>query len=256
MLRARRLASVVSVAVVGVLALGACGRAAPDVAAYVDDTRYRTDRVDTIYSDAQARYGAAVQAQAAAQGVPTPSPDQLKSTLTRQEIVDLLVSLDLGKRVAAEKRIQVPDKVNADQVAQVLRMPADAEYAKLWSEWADVYQTLGAQLPPVQVSDASVDAVYRALVRGGKVGSNADEAQIRGALSKEEFVQLDTTVSAAMTEMARRVGVTINPRYRPLGLPALFPTQNGFGFYSLPYIDQNGPVTDLAPTAAPETPAA
>jgi hypothetical protein len=252
MLRARRLASVVSVAVVGVLALGACGRSSPDVAAYVGDTRYRTDRVETIYDDAQAKYAAAVEAQAnSTPGAPTPSPEQLKSKLTRQDVVNLLVSLDLGKRVAAEKQIEVPDNVKADQLVQGLQMPADAEYTQLWGEWIDIFGALTQKLPPAELSDDAVMAVYQSLVKVGKIDPGLSIGQVRQLFGKGEFVQRAAALSAALSDVAKRSSTSVNPAYRPLAVPAVVSVgDQGIAIYALPYVGQE--IIDLAPTANPE----
>ncbi|MFD6652354.1 SurA N-terminal domain-containing protein [Micromonospora chalcea] len=123
-MRARRSLVAVSVAALAALSLAACGRSAPDVAAYVGDTRYSVERVDAIYDDAQRQYADAVRNQAPQ----TPSPEELRSPVTRQDVLNLLVALDLGKRVAAEKGLQVTDEVSPEQLQQPLRMPATTEY--------------------------------------------------------------------------------------------------------------------------------
>ncbi|MEV6817006.1 hypothetical protein AB0M52_33635, partial [Micromonospora sp. NPDC051296] len=105
-MRARRLVAAASVAALGVLSLAACGKSSPDVAAYVGDTTYSVSRVDAIYEDAQAKFGEAVRSEAAQAGV-APSPEHLQAAVTRQDVVNLLVSLELGKRVVAEKNLQV-----------------------------------------------------------------------------------------------------------------------------------------------------
>jgi hypothetical protein len=249
-MRARRVASAVSLAVAGALVLGACGRAQPSVAAYVGDARYSTSRVDQIYTDARTRYHDAVQAQAAQAGT-TASAEELKSRVTRQDVVNLLVSIDLGKRIAAEKQLTIPDEVQPDQLAQQIQMPPDAEYAKLWGEWIDIYETLSAKLPPAELSDKAVMAVYQALVKVGAIKPGLSVADVRQAFGQGEFVQTTTALSVALSDEAKRVHVSVNPRYRPLAVPAAVSTQNGAILYALPYVDQDGPVTDLAPTAGP-----
>ncbi len=140
-MRVRRLVAVATVTALAVLSLGACGKSAPDAAAYVGDAKYSVARVDAIFDDAQAKFGEAVRAQAGQAGV-TPSPDQLKATVTRQEVLNLLVSLDLGKRVVAEKQLQVPHDTSPEQLEQALHVPSAAEYVKLWAEWLDIYSVL------------------------------------------------------------------------------------------------------------------
>ncbi|MFC4020566.1 hypothetical protein ACFOW4_21855 [Micromonospora sp. GCM10011542] len=257
-MRARRLIAAASVAALGVLSLAACGRSAPDVAAYVGDATYSVDRVDAIYDDVQTKYGEAVRQEAGQAGA-TPAPEQLRSAVTRQDVVNLLVSLELGKRVAAAKNLQVPDQVTPEQLQQNLRVPATTEYAKLWGEWIDLLQVLNEQLPPAELSDDSVMAVYQALARTGAIQGGLPVDQVRQAFGDGGFVRSATALSAALQEEATRVDVSVNPRYRAVGVPSVVSTGQSLVFYSLPYINSDGPVTDIstpepvASSGAPET---
>ncbi|PZF86849.1 hypothetical protein [Micromonospora deserti] len=256
-MRARRLIAAASVAALGVLSLGACGRSAPDVAAYVGDTTYPVSRVDAIYSDAQAKFGEAVREEAGRVGA-TPSPEQLRTSVTRQDVVNLLVSIDLGKRVVAAKNLQVPDQVSPEQLEQQLRVPATAEYVKLWGEWADISAVLGQQLPPGELSDDAVMAVYRALEKTGGIQPGLTVEQVRQLFGDGGFVRSGAALSAALQEEAERVGASINPRFQPLGVPSVVSNGQTLLFYSLPFIDADGPVTDIStpdplPSTGPET---
>ncbi|MET8039991.1 hypothetical protein ABZU25_03880 [Micromonospora sp. NPDC005215] len=252
-MRARRVIAAASVAALGVLSLAACGRSAPDVAAYVGDTAYSVDRVDAIYADVQAKYGDVVRQEAVRAGA-TPSPEQLRSAVTRQDVVDLLVSLDLGKRVVAAKNVQVPDEITPQQLEQNLRVPATTEYAKLWGEWVDLLQVLNQQLPPADLSDDSLMAVYGALAKAGAINAGMSVADVRQAFGDGGFVRAATALGAALGEEAGRVDVSINPRFRAVGVPSLVSTGESVVFYSLPYINEDGPVTDIStPESVPST---
>lgn len=256
-MRARRLIAAASVAALGVLSLGACGKSAPDVAAYVGDTRYSIDRVDEIYDNAQSMYAAAVSAEAVQTGA-KPSPEQLRSSVTKQDVLNLLVSIDLGKRVVATQGLQVPDEVKPEQLEQQLRIPAAAEYAKLWGEWVDISAVLGEKLPPVEVSDKSVMAVYGAIEKAGAIQSGLSVAEVRkmfGETGEGEggFVRGATALSSALQAEAEKAGTSINPQYRPIGVPSVVSTGQSLVFYSLPYIDHDGPVTDISTPEAPAT---
>ncbi|MET8088926.1 hypothetical protein [Micromonospora sp. NPDC005220] len=244
-MRARRVIAAASVAALGVLSLAACGKSAPNVAAYVGDTTYSVDRVDAIYDDAQAKYGEAVRREAGQAGA-TPSPEQLRAAVTRQDVVNLLVSLDLGKRVAAAKNIQVPDEVTPQQLEQNLRVPATTEYAKLWGEWIDLLQVLNQQLPPAELSDDSLMAVYDALTKTGAIKGGMSVADVRQAFGDGGFVRSATALSTALEDEASRLDVSINPRYRAVGVPSVVSTGQSLVFYSLPYINEAGPVTDIS----------
>ncbi|MEU1889184.1 hypothetical protein [Micromonospora sp. WMMD987] len=244
-MRARRLIAAASVAALGVLSLSACGKASPDVAAYIGDSRYSVARVDAIYADAQAKYADAVR-QGAAQAGQTPGPEQLRARVTRQDVVNLLVSIDLGKRVAAGKNLQVPDQITPDQLAGQLQIPPQAEYVQLWGEWADLFAVLSQQLPPADLSDESVMAVYHAIEKTGGIDKGLPVAQVRQLFGDGGFVRSASALSAALGEQADTVDVEVNPRYRPLGVPAWVNKGQELVFYALPYIDASGPVTDVS----------
>ncbi len=70
------------------------------------------------------------------------------------------------------------------------------------------------------------------------------------AFGAGEFVQQATAVSVALHDAAEHAGASINPRYRPVGVPSAVNTSQGPVFYWLPYIDENGPVTDLTTVGA------
>ncbi len=117
-------------------------------------------------------------------------------------MVDLLVSLDLGKRVAAAKNLQVPDEIRPQQLEQSLEVPASTEYAKLWGEWIDLLQVLGQQLPPAELSDESLLAVYDALTKTGAIDGGMSVADVRQAFGDGGFVRSATALSAALEEEA------------------------------------------------------
>jgi hypothetical protein len=233
-----------------VLSLAACGRSAPGVAAYVGDKTYSVDRVDEVYEDAQAQYAEVVRSQREQMGA-TPAPEELRSSVTRQDVLNLLVAVELGKRLVAEKGIQVVDEVSPEQLQQHLRMPATAEYAKIWGEWVDISAALQAQLPPADLSDDAVMAVYHAIEKTGVLQPGMSVAQVREAFGEGAFVRSATALSSALREEADKVGASINPKYGPIGVPTFVNTGQSLVFYSLPYINHDGPVTDIS-TPEPE----
>ena len=249
MQRARRLVAVAAVAVLGLPGLAACARSNPATAAYVGGAQYSVDRVDDIYPDARKKFGAAVRQEAEAAGQ-TPAPEDLTPSITRQDVVDLLVGIDLGKRVLAEKNIEAPDQAASADVAQLVRLPEDTQYAQLWAEWIDIFQGLERGLKPAELSDAAVMAVYDALVRAGAIQPHLSVAQVREQFGSAEFVGGVSAVSDALRQEADKIGVDVNPRFRPLSVPALVTASGKPVLYSLPYVDSNGPVTDLGSNAA------
>ncbi|GAB2925176.1 hypothetical protein GCM10027280_10580 [Micromonospora polyrhachis] len=247
MQRARRLVAVVTVAALGVIGLGACARSAPTVAAYVGDTTYSMDRVDAIYTDADQRFQETEREQFAQRGE-TP-PARVESPISRQNVVDLLVSLELGKQVVAEKNIRVTDEVDAVNAAGVLRLSPTTEYVQLWAEWVDIYIGLREQLPSVELTDDRVTLAYQALVDDGVLKPNVPIAQVRNALGNQ--ISGASAVSAALAQRAEQVGTTVNPRFRPVGAPVYIDLPNvGSRTYALPYVDSAAPVSDVTGPAA------
>lgn len=242
-MRARRLVAVATVATLGVLSLGACTRSAPDVAVYVDDSRYTVKRVDAIHDELQKAYADTVR-QAAAKAGATPTPEQLESNLTRQDVVNLLVSMELGQRVAKERGIQVEDQFKVEELGEGLRIP-NTEYAKLAADWYDLYMALVQQLPPAELSDQSLMAVYDALVDAEALRPGASVSEVRQMFGDGEFVQSASAVSAALAAEAEKADASINPHFRPVAVPALAPNQGMWFPYALPYVDKDGPVIDI-----------
>ncbi|MGW0433030.1 hypothetical protein ACWDV4_10875 [Micromonospora sp. NPDC003197] len=244
MQRARRLVAVVTVAALGVIGLGACARSAPTVAAYVGDTKYSMDRVDAIYTDADQQFQTAVREQFAQRGE-TP-PARIEPPISRQNVVDLLVSLELGKQVVAEKHIRVTDDTNTETAARVLRLPAGSEYVRLWAEWIDIFIGLQEQLPAAQLTDDAIMDVYRALVKAEAIDPGLSVAQVRQAFGDAEFVAGAIATRDALAQRANTTDTTMNPRFSPVNVPAFLTLRNGTVSYALPYVDSAAPVTDLA----------
>lgn len=243
-MRARRLIAAASVAALAVLSLGACGRSAPDVAAYVGDTTYSVDRVDAIHDEAQATYEESVREQAKQRGV-EPSPEQLKLNVNRQDILNLLVGIDLGKRIAEAKQVKVQDQLSAERIGQELGVP-NTEYAKLAAEWYDLYLGLESGLPPAQLTDDSRGKLYKALVDAGVAPAGWSAEEQTRQFEQAPFTRQVSAVSAALQDEVRKLDVTVNPRFPALEIPALLQTQQGLRQYDLPYVDGNGQVTDIS----------
>ncbi|SBT54622.1 SurA N-terminal domain-containing protein [Micromonospora narathiwatensis] len=251
-MRARRLTAAASVAALAVLSLAACGRSAPGVAAYVGDRTFSVDRVNEIYDDAQTQYADAVRSQQEQMGA-TPAPEELRSSVTRQDVVNLLVSVELGKRLADEKGIEIPDMLTPEQLQQQLQLPASTEYVQLWGEWVDISDALQKQLPPAELSDDAVMAVYQAIAQTGAIRAGLSVAEVRQAFGEGGFVRSATALSSALREEAEKSGASINPKYGPIGVPSVVSTGQSLVFYSLPFINHDGPVTDISTPEAPET---
>ncbi|MFD6735313.1 hypothetical protein ACFWDZ_29830, partial [Micromonospora aurantiaca] len=125
------------------------------------------------------------------------------------------------------------------------------EYTKLWGEWVDLSGTLQQSLPPADLSDESLMAVYHALEKTGAIQPGLSIDQVRQAFGEAGFVRTATALSSALQEQAEKSDVRVNPRFGVTGVPSLVNTGQSFVFYSLPYVDQDGPVTDISTPEAP-----
>ncbi|MGI5525513.1 hypothetical protein ACQEUX_31855 [Micromonospora sp. CA-259024] len=250
-MRARRVIAAASVAALGVLSLAACGRSAPGVAAYVGDTTYSVGRVDAIHAEAQAKYEETVRTAFKQQNGPSasPSPELLRIEATPQDMLNLLVGIDLAKRIIAEKQLPVQDQINAEQLGQSFKVPG-SEYAKLAADWYDLFIALQTGLPAAELTDEERSKVYDALVEGGVAPAGWSVEEQRAGFAEPDIARQVAAVvalSAAFQEEVKREDVSLNPRYSGLEIPALFEVPGrGLGAYDLPYLDQVSTVTDIS----------
>ncbi|MEV0714342.1 hypothetical protein [Asanoa sp. NPDC050611] len=246
MLRARRIASIVVVAALGLGGLAAC-RSEPSVAAYVGDRRVTEDQVTQVFDGA----GAGASASPAAEEQQQPGTEPTRSpgpAVSRQQVVDLEVSLDLGRKVAAEQGVQPMAAVTAEQVATELGVPATSEYAKDYTEWVNLSQAifakLGTNVPAV--TDEQLRGVYDALVKVDAIEAGFDLAQIKQAFGNGEFVAAAYQLTGMLEKAATTSDTTVNPRYLPLSAPMVVSSQQGAVFYDLPYLEGSDTVSDRA----------
>ena len=190
----------------------------------------------------------AVPAAGQDQQQPSPGPSvgaDEPPPVSRQEAVDLAVSLDLGKQIVAEKNIQVQDQVTAEQVAAELGVEPDSEYARMFAEWISVAQAILATEGATAPTDEQIMTVYAAAGRPPARSSptcrspTSSRPSATGSSSSSASALADQLAAKADANNA-----SINPRYLPLAAP-LFVTANGRPvFYQLPYVEGSGAVID------------
>lgn len=235
-MRARRLASIVVVACLGLGVLAGC-RAESGKAAIIGGTSYTEDQVTEIYDN--------VAAATPAEPTPSASPAAAPA-VSRQKIVDLLVSLELGRRIIEEKKFPAPEQAtNPAEIAQALGAPAESEYVKLWAAWLDVQNTIVEHTPRAGLTDEGIMQVYRALVRANAIQAGMNVTQVREAFGAAIFAEAATIVSTSLGAEAEKADAEINPKYQPIGAPLAVNTQQGPVFYTLPYISSDM-VTDVS----------
>lgn len=237
---ARRLASVAVVATLGLAGLTAC-RQEPGVAAYVGDQQISEDAVTGWVDGADPEPAAAPSAEPG----PSVAPDAAPA-VSRQQAVDLAVSLDLGRQIVEEENLQVQTQITAEQVAGELGVEPTSEYATMYAEWINVAQAIFGASTPGAPTDEQIMKVYEQLVVAGAIEPNLPLADVKAAFGSGEFVSSAAGLADQLAEQASADGVSVNPRYLPLAAP-LFVTANGRPvFYQMPYVEDSGAVTDRA----------
>jgi hypothetical protein len=219
MQRARRLASAAVVAAVAVTGLSAC-RSAPDVAAYIDAGNITTAEVQRVYDDAKTKADAAAKGQAQ---TPAPSdsaaPDALP--LTQSAVLNTLVSHDVLMRMAQKHNVQIPSPLPLDSYAQILKLPATADYVRLFVEVEGLQFALnqGGQGGPL--TDADIKDIFERAKKQQLVDPATTPAQFGAGLSADGKKVLGTAV--ALRNEARdditQQHVRVNPRFGTVDIP-------------------------------------
>jgi hypothetical protein len=235
MQRARRLAATAVVAVVAVSGLSAC-RTQPGVAAYVGSTTISEARVQRIYDEAGAKFDKLIdnlRAQRAANPDPSqqPIPDVVELRLKQADVVQALVGVQVLRGIAQQRHVSATP-APAQSVAESYGLPADTEYIALLAEYQGYLQALQSGTKPAELTDDQRHDVWQRL----RSARNPGDA----AMSYEEFSQQVLTpenvdvlrksygLRADLQDAAKKVHITVNPRYGPQELPLLpVPTQQG-----------------------------
>lgn len=221
MQRARRLASAVVVASLGVAGLSGC-QTAPSVAAYLGPLGTVTEsRVQAVWDDA---HDALAQQ---AKGKPVTVP------VTRTQIVQTLVLDKVFDQVAAAHGLTAnTDQI--DQIASGLKVPASTQFVQLFAHWNSLYAQLqaAAQNAP-EPSDADLKAVFDALHSNGVISADETFEQFKASLSSgdnsnDQLLRSATATRDEITQVVRPLHIKVNPRYQPLSLSLLtINTQSG-----------------------------
>jgi len=226
MQRARRLASVVVVASLGVAGLSAC-RSEPSVAAYVGDSeRITVDRVDAVYDEVHDKLRAAPPAQAGADGQPAPSAaGPVNVPITRTDVLSLLIGSDLIEQVATAQGVTAPADLQEAAIAGALGLPADSEYAQLYAKWRGLIAALTNKVSaPATPTDAELKELHDSLVAIKGVDPAMPFAEFKSQLAQSQnmpIVQRAVAVHDQIIKATADSKVRVNPRYQPTHLPVL-----------------------------------
>lgn len=212
MQRARRLASVVVVASLGVAGLSAC-QSEPSVAAYVGGSeRITQDRVDAVYNDVRDKLQAA--------GAKTVTPP-----ITRTDVVSVLVGSEMIDKIAAQQGVTAPADLQEPALAAALKLPADSEYLRLYAKWEGTVSALRSKVTaPGNPTDADLHELFDSLVAIHGVDPSTPFAQFKQQLAQSQnmaVVQQTVAVRNEIVKASSQFGIRVNPRYQPAHLPVL-----------------------------------
>ena len=210
MQRARRVAVVAVLAVLGALALAGC-RSQPGVAYYIGDAKVSESRIDQLARDAKAKVDDYNRKLVDEQGpqaqlLPVPGGDDIVAALVTREVV---------RRVADELDAR-PESSGSPQGPQSEYNRADAETVAYLNAIAVSMQD---SRPPAP-SDDDLRATFDRAVALRIVGPG-DFAQFKQEILQSPNVPLVFAVRAKVMAAAARYRVTVNPRYQPAEFPLL-----------------------------------
>ncbi|MEO3923537.1 hypothetical protein ABGB07_06715 [Micromonosporaceae bacterium B7E4] len=214
MQRARRLASIAVIAVLGTTVLSAC-RSDSSVAVYLGDKKITEDEVTSVLDDVRSKVPPGGHAPGA-----TPAPDapEVKAP-TRAQVVGTLVMRELCLKLAADKGFKPSEQAPIEEVARATGLPADSRYVRLFSELDACRAGIPVSQPVAPTQEELMDVVARGRAAGvippdakdGEAGQQLDGDVLRRALAMRN----------TLTEALESSDVTVNPRYRPLEYPVL-----------------------------------
>ena len=239
--RGRRLASILVVASLGLGSLVGC-QSETGKAAFVGDTTITEDRVSEVYDDAVAK-APKPEPTPEASGSPAPAAEQ---SVTRQEVVDLLVSLELARRLIKEKNLPpAPEPIDPAAVADARKLPADSEYVKLAAEWYELQSVILQNSPRSQLTDEGITEVYDALVKIDVIQQGAPVDEVRKSIAQIPSAVDGIVVATALGAALETTDTKVNPKYSPVSAPVFLNTGQGLIFFDLPYLSSDM-VTDVS----------
>jgi hypothetical protein len=193
----QRVVFLVVVALLGGAALAGCGRAEPDVAAYVGKQRFSIQQVETLAKEAGERLGDYAAAQ--------------------RSVVGWLVIRSVGQRMAQDEGWELELPAELDEFARQRGLQAGSPVAKLFLETISVLQTIEQTVAPVDPTEADQREVYQNLTINGQPVTDPFE-------NVQQFLTAETIgrslgVRKVLSEQLDRSDVVVNPRYTPMRFP-------------------------------------
>jgi hypothetical protein len=250
MQRARRVALVAVLALVGGLALAGC-RSQPGEAIYVGAAKYSQQYVDDLSEQLLKVPGFTL-----ADG--------------RQTIAQWIVMRDLGKRMVADNGWPAPsvdEEAATGQFQNALQAnePATAQKTiasirpliQLYAQYQGYNATAQQHAGPAQPTDADYADLYQRAKAAGLVDPGTDEAAYRQSLGaqNDQLFRANIGLRNMYLKTIKKANVSVNPKYAPVELTLLHDSNN----HALVVIPLNAKTAAPAVVPAPgrnEAPAA
>jgi hypothetical protein len=205
MQRARRLASVVVVASLGVAGLSGCQQA-PGVAAYLGSLGNITEsRVQAVWDNARDAL---------------PPQQRATMTVTRTDVVRTLLLAKVFDQVAADYGLTA-NTDQLDQIATSAKLPASTQFVQLYAHWASLFLQLktAAESAP-EPGEADLKTVYDGLHSNAVIPATETYDQFKASLaSSADNDRLLRSGVASQAEIERVTGplhIKVSPRYQPM----------------------------------------
>ena len=216
MQRARRVALLAALAVLGAASLAGC-RTQPTVAAYLGDSKITEARVERIINEVRSELPAG------------------QLGMYRQLVVSWLIGGNLASRINRDRGYPTLQPSYEELAAQaqpkvpahVGNKPQLTELAKIFGDWNAAGGTLLAKVKPAPLSEADKHAIFDRVAASGRLRPGTTYEQVADQIDQPEngpFVGLRNELRDA----AKGVHLSVNPRYRPLAL-ALGPVELPLG---------------------------
>lgn len=207
----RRLLAMLAAGALALVGLAGC-RSDPAVAAYVGATQITEAQVTQILDDARRKLNEE-QAKAAQRPTPGASPEA-QLPINRQDVVVALVGREVFK-AAAERRQLSPRPIPAEDLARDLRLPADAEYVKIFGEFLGYRAALTERIEPKAPSETDLRDIFARVQAAGAVAPGTTFEAWRSGLPSQDLQTISNVVGLRDFVIAetKASDVAVNPRY-------------------------------------------
>jgi hypothetical protein len=205
----RRLLAVALAGAVALTGLAAC-RDQPAVAAYVGSSQLSNADVEKMVDE---------------------FPTEQRETdigFLRQAVVDNFVVREVATRIAHDRGLPAaPVNVDAYRASAIDRkVDPKGKFVQLVAQANAALATIRSVGQPTAPTEADQRAVYQELTAAGILTAGTTFAQIKDQLDSDDM-RAALGLRTVIADGVAKYGVTVNPRYQPLGIPVPFTLDNG-----------------------------